>query len=127
MLGWRQWRGQQGERLAREYLQRHGYRIQAQNYRCRLGEIDIIAWDGATLVFVEVKTKSQALFGAPQAMVGRRKQQKIGQVAMYYVQQQRLLAVNVRFDVVAITTARDATPEVEHILAAFDYVGDMRY
>ena len=50
---WRQRRGQQGEALAAAYLLQQGYRIQQRNYRCRYGEIDIIAWDEATLVFVE--------------------------------------------------------------------------
>src|SRR5437763_12379646 len=69
MRSWRRWRGQQGEQMAAEFLQRQGYRIQQQNYRCREGEIDSIAWDGPTLVFIEVKTKGQTLFDAPQAMV----------------------------------------------------------
>ncbi len=74
MRSWRRWRGQHGEQMAVQFLQRQGYRIQHQNYRCRGGEVDIVAWDGPTLVFIEVKTKGQALFGAPQAMVDARKQ-----------------------------------------------------
>ena len=76
MRSWRRWRGQQGEQMAAQFLQRQGYRIAQQNYRCREGEIDIIAWDGPTLVFVEVKTKGQTTFGAPQAMVHGPKQKK---------------------------------------------------
>ena len=72
MAGWRQRRGQQGEQLAVAYLEGQGYRIQAHNYRHRRGEIDIIAWDGATLVFVEVKTKGHTAFGHPQEMVDAR-------------------------------------------------------
>ena len=59
MRSWRRWRGQHGEQMAVQFLQRQGYRIQQQNYRCRGGEVDIIAWDGPTLVFIEVKTKGQ--------------------------------------------------------------------
>lgn len=116
---WRRQRGQHGEELALAHLQRQGYRIQQQNYRCRRGEIDIIAWDGATLVFVEVKTKGQAAFGAPQAMVNQHKQHKIVAAAMTYLQQQALAGVALRFDVIAITLGQHGTPEVTHIPAAF--------
>jgi putative endonuclease len=119
MTLWRQRRGQQGEALAVAYLRQQGYRIQQQNYRCRNGEIDIIAWDGPTLVFVEVKTKGQLRFGAPQVMVDGRKQQKIVRVAMTYVQQQALHNTSVRFDVVAIVLQPGGTPEVTHLPAAF--------
>jgi putative endonuclease len=116
---WRRRQGQQGEALAAAYLQQQGYRIQNQNYRCRHGEIDIIAWDGPTLVFVEVKTKGQLRFGPPQVMVDWRKQQKIARIAMTYVQQQALHNTPVRFDVVAILLLPSGRPEVTHLPAAF--------
>jgi putative endonuclease len=119
MRSWRRWRGQQGEQMAAEFLQRQGYRIEQQNYRCREGEIDIIAWDGPTLVFIEVKTKGQTRFDVPQAMVHRHKQNKIVHVAMVYIQQRRLQRVDVRFDVVAITLLPGVPPEVTHVPAAF--------
>jgi putative endonuclease len=114
---WRR-RGQQGEALAAAYLQQQGYQVQQQNYRCRYGEIDIIAWDQGTLVFVEVKTKSHLRFGAPQSMVDRRKQQQLTRVAMAYVQQRALRNTPVRFDVVAIVY-EDGRPAVTHLPAAF--------
>ncbi len=119
MRSWRRWRGQQGEQMAAQFLLRQGYRIAQQNYRCREGEIDIIAWDGPTLVFIEVKTKGQTMFGAPQAMVNGHKQKKIVHVAMVYVQRHRLQDVNLRFDVVAITLFPGAPPEVTPVLGAF--------
>jgi len=119
MRSWRRWRGQQGEQMAAQFLLRQGYRIAQQNYRCREGEIDIIAWDGPTLVFIEVKTKGQTMFGAPQAMVDGHKQKKMVHVAMVYVQRHRLQDVNLRFDVVAITLFPGAPPEVTHVLGAF--------
>ena len=119
MRSWRRWRGQQGEQMAVQFLQRQGYRIAQQNYRCREGEIDIIAWDGPTLVFVEVKTKGQTTFGAPQAMVNVPKQKKMVHVAMVYVQRHRLQDVSIRFDVVAITLFPGVSPEVTHVLGAF--------
>jgi putative endonuclease len=124
---WRRQCGQQGEGLAVDYLRRQGYGIVQQNYRCRSGEIDIIAWDGTTLVFVEVKTKSQPAFGAPQAMVNRGKQKKMVQVAMLYVQQQALYNTPLRFDVVAITLRPGRDPEVTHLPAAFTPAHDFIY
>jgi putative endonuclease len=102
-----------------QFLQRQGYRITQQNYRCRGGEVDIIAWDGPTLVFIEVKTKGQMAFGAPQAMVDGQKQKKIVHVAMVYVQQHQMQDVNIRFDVVAITRLPGVPPEVTHVPGAF--------
>jgi putative endonuclease len=119
MRSWRRWRGQQGEQMAVQFLRHRGYRIAQQNYRCRVGEVDIIAWDGPTLVFIEVKTKGQTTFGAPQAMVDTHKQKKIVHVAMVYVQEQRLQDTNLRFDVVAITLLPGASPEVTHVPGAF--------
>ena len=124
---WRRLSGQQGERIAADYLQRQGYRIQQQNYRCRSGEIDLIAWDGATLVFVEVKSKRQSLFGPPQAMVDIRKQRTLTRVAMIYVQQNRLQRVALRFDVVAVTFSADGGAAVTHVPAAFSAQGDFYY
>src|SRR5215468_2890808 len=119
MRSWRRWSGQHGEQMAVQFLQRQGYRILHQNYRCRGGEVDIVAWDGPTLVFIEVKTKGQVLFGAPQAMVDARKQKKIVHVAMIYVQQHQLQDANIRFDVVAITLLPGLPPEVTHVPGAF--------
>jgi putative endonuclease len=119
MSFWRQQCGQRGEALALAYLKDQGYRIQQQNYRCRRGEIDIIAWDGPTLIFVEVKTKGQLAFGPPQAMVTLPKQKKIVQAAMTYVQRQAIQDVALRFDVVAVTLGHGGVPAVTHIPAAF--------
>lgn len=127
MSRWRRRRGEYGEQIAVEYLRERGYRIQHRNYRCRSGEIDIIAWDGSTLVFVEVKTKGQTAFGVPQAMVGDRKQKTVTRVAMTYVQQHRLRNAVVRFDVVAITLSPDGTPTVTHLPAAFSARGNFFY
>jgi putative endonuclease len=116
---WRRQSGQRGEEVAMAYLQEQGYRIQQQNYRARRGEIDIIAWDGPTLVFIEVKTNGQGAFGAPQARVDSQKQKKIVYTAMTYIQQQALQGVALRFDVIAVVLGRNGIPEVTHIPAAF--------
>ena len=127
MKGWRRQRGQEGEQLAVAFLQRQGYRIQEQNYRNRKGEIDIIAWDGETLVFVEVKAKTQTTFGYPEEMVDRRKQRTIVQVAMMYVHRHQLLQTSLRFDVVAIQLRPGGEPDVTHIPAAFEPAGPFFY
>ena len=118
MRGWRRKRGQDGEQIATEFLQRQGYRIEARNYRVRQGEVDIIAWDGAILVFVEVKTKSNAGFGHPEEMVDARKQRTLAQVAMVYVQQKQVEHTALRFDVIAVRLGT-GIPDVSHYPAAF--------
>lgn len=127
MFNWRRWRGQRGEEMAVAFLKRQGYRIVCQNYRYQRGEVDIIAWDKATLVFIEVKTKGQLDFGAPQAMVDRRKQHTIVRVAMGYVQEHHLRRTPLRFDVVAITWLSGAEPTVTHVPAAFTPTADFLY
>ena len=127
MRRWRQRSGQQGEQIAVDYLKKIGYQIEQRNFRCRQGEIDIIARDDATLVFIEVKTKSKTTFGAPQAMVTYTKQCTITRVAMYYVQQHRVMNTALRFDVIAIMFVPNQMPEVNHIPAAFSPVDAFFY
>lgn len=74
--------GSEGESFAADYLIKNGYRILERNFRTPLGEIDIIARDGETLVFIEVKARSNARFGPPQLAVDHRKQVKISRVAL---------------------------------------------
>lgn len=111
--------GSSYERLAAEYLEAQGYEILQMNYRCRIGEIDIVARDASYLVFVEVKYRSDQSCGLPQEAVGPRKQQIISKVADYY----RLThgcteATPCRFDVVGI-----CGENVQLIRNAFDYIG----
>ncbi len=97
--------GQEGETIAADYLKKRGYKIVEQNFRCSIGEIDLIAWEGETLVFVEVKARSSSQFGGPEGAVTLRKQEKIIRVASAYLQQKKLLTVLCRFDVVAVIKA----------------------
>lgn len=107
------------ERQAAEYLQSLGYRIIAKNFRCRLGEIDLIAREGDYLVFVEVKYRADGKMGQPQEAVGFRKQQKICRVADYYRMRYGVLDTQpCRFDVAA---CMGGTWEV--IRDAFSYIG----
>ena len=91
-----------GESLALKHLKARGYRILAQNYRARRGEIDLIARDGEFTVFVEVKTRRSLKFGLPQAAVTLQKQRQISKVALAYLQAQNLMDAPCRFDVIAI-------------------------
>ncbi len=111
--------GQAGEEIAARYLEQHGYRIIARNYRTRAGEIDIIARDRDTLVFVEVKTRRSVYFGNPKYAVDRRKQQKISRAALFYLQDTGQSRVKARFDVVSILSAGGRT-DVELVKNAFD-------
>lgn len=95
--------GSKYEQAAGEFLINKGYRIIAYNYRCKLGEIDIIALDGDELVFVEVKYRASSRYGSPMEAVDYRKQNKIYMVANYYLMEQHISKyTKVRFDVVGI-------------------------
>ena len=94
--------GIEGEAIAADYLIKHGYKLVERNFRCSIGEIDLVAWEGETLVFVEVKARSSSRFGDPAGAVTPQKQEKINRVALVYLQQKKLLTSLCRFDVVAI-------------------------
>lgn len=110
--------GKTGEDRAAIFLQKCGYRILEKNYRCPLGEIDIIALDGSTLVFVEVKTRSSYRYGLPQEAVGYRKQAKLRQLADYYTKHRGIYDVNCRFDVISVMNGAEIN-KIEHIKNAF--------
>lgn len=95
-------KGKAGEDMALGVLKKNGYRIIERNYRCRYGEIDIIAKDGDTIVFVEVKTRSSSSFGPPKASVDHRKQRHIIKAATEYLARCGLTDRDARFDVVGI-------------------------
>jgi len=116
--GYKQRVGRKGEDEAVQYLESKGYQILERNFRVNRGEIDIIAKDGDTLVFVEVKTKIRGGFGEPEDRVDRRKQVQLGKVAMGYLQEKMLEDVDCRFDVVAVTKIGGETT-IRHIEDAF--------
>lgn len=105
--------GRDSEKQAARLLVKHGYRIVEKNYRCSYGEIDLIARDGDTLVFCEVKARKSKAFGTPLEGVTRSKVAKIRKTAEHYLAKNGLTAVDCRFDVVAIEgTGEEATIEV---------------
>ena len=115
----RQQLGEAGEALAARLLRQRGYKIIETNYRNSLGEIDLIARDGNTLVFVEVKARQGLHFGNPKWAVTPRKQRKLSMVALYYLKQSGQSQSKARFDVVAIQSAGQR-PEIEIVRNAFE-------
>jgi putative endonuclease len=111
--------GKTGEDLACLELERRGYAIVARRYRRRRGELDIIARDGDTMVFVEVKAREGRAFGEASVAVTAHKRYKIAQLALDYLMRHRLTNCPCRFDVVSIHF--DAgTPVIEVFQGAFD-------
>jgi putative endonuclease len=111
--------GKTGEDLACRELERRGYAIVARRYRSRRGELDIIARDGATLVFVEVKTRHDRAFGQAAEAVGFVKRRRMAQLAMEYVLRHQLGNCPCRFDVVSIHLDQER-PAIEVFKNAFD-------
>lgn len=95
--------GATAEERAADALRLGGYRIVERNYRCKVGELDIVAREGPTLVFVEVRSRRTGEFGSALEAVGWRKQQKVSRVAAHYIAARRPRFDTARFDVVAIT------------------------
>ncbi|MCR5546303.1 MAG: YraN family protein [Lachnospiraceae bacterium] len=109
--------GTKYEELAANKLKEEGYEILEMNYRCRIGEVDIIAKDKEYLVFVEVKYRKTSKAGMPQEAVNYKKQKKISATAAYYLMSHHYRDdVSVRFDVVSVLSN-----EVEIIKNAFPY------
>ncbi len=110
--------GTKGEDLALKFLKKKGYRILSRNYKTPLGEIDIVAEDGGTLVFVEVKTRADDSFGLPFEAVDSRKREKLRKVALYYLKNRCKRDLPSRFDVLSIRAGQ--RNEIEHIIDAFE-------
>lgn len=111
--------GAAGERAAEQFLRRQRYTIVERNYRTRAGEIDLIALDGSTVVFVEVKTRTGTAHGSPFDAVNTRKQRQIVRVAQRFLAAKRLFERPARFDVVGVWW-EDGKPRCELIRNAFD-------
>jgi putative endonuclease len=112
--------GSEGERAAAAFLEARGYRILERNYRTRLGEIDLVAEEGRTLVFVEVKVRLNDRFGGPAAAITSVKQARIARLAQQYVMNRRLGERPCRFDVVLIWGDDPKTRRIELLPGAFD-------
>ncbi|MEN6321530.1 MAG: YraN family protein [Syntrophaceae bacterium] len=111
--------GKHGEDIAAAYLKKRSYKIIERNYTCLFGEIDIVAKDGDTIVFVEVKSRKSENFGDPQVAVGLEKQKKMSRISLKYLEEKNLYPCDARFDVVAIKIL-PAGNTIELIQNAFD-------
>ena len=114
--------GRFGEQVAADHLAAAGLTILARNWRCRDGELDIIARDGRELVFVEVKTRSSVSFGSPAEAVDRVKIARIRQLALRWMDAHRdtkTFWASVRFDVIAVVRQPSGRPDVQHLRGAF--------
>ena len=112
--------GKRGEEIAVSYLKGQKFTIVERNFRCKCGEVDIIARDGRTFVFLEVKTRRTLSFGPPQLAVTPFKQRQISKAALTWLSKKRLLDANARFDVIAILLHTGAAHGIEHIQNAFE-------
>lgn len=99
--------GKKGEDTAEKHLKKHGYKIIEKNYKSHSGEIDIIALDKGTIVFVEVKTRRNDEFGPPELSVNSTKRRKIIKSALNFLSARRIKDTPCRFDIVAITESPD--------------------
>lgn len=111
--------GESGEDLACAALERRGYAVLERRYRTRAGEIDVVALDGAVLVFVEVKTRRSVRFGHPAEAVTPAKRRRLAQMAADYLARRRPRCSACRFDVIAVTIGADGPPVIEVIPGAF--------
>lgn len=116
--------GKIGEDMACEYLYQEGYEILERNFRCRLGEIDIIATKNnkkadKSLIFVEVKTRTSLNYGRPSEAINNIKKQHILKVAKYYILKNKIKNPIVRFDAIEVLLEKQKTCSINHIKQAF--------
>jgi putative endonuclease len=116
--------GARGERAAERHLRRIGYHILERGCRSKVGEIDLVALVGDTVVLVEVKTRRSDERGTPAEAVGKVKQRRLTQAALGYLKARKLLEHRARFDVVAIMWPKgDRRPRIDHFQNAFEPTG----
>lgn len=122
--GHRKQLGNRGEIAAAEFLQGIGYRILYRQFRNRFGELDLIALDGQTIVFVEVKTRAQTIAGHPTESITLTKQRHMTRAALAFLKSRRWLTRPSRFDVISILWIDgDKPPRIDHYKNAFEPTG----
>lgn len=119
--------GKWGEDKACNYLQADGYQILRRNYKCRIGEMDIIARKRDLLTFIEVKTRRTTSYGRPGEAVNYRKQAKLTSVALYFLKEAAWKDASCRFDVIEVIAHPDETFLINHIEDAFQAVAGKYY
>ncbi|MFH1458479.1 MAG: YraN family protein [Candidatus Omnitrophota bacterium] len=111
--------GQKGEELAVQFLKEKGYKILRRNFKTKLGEIDIVAFDRDTHCFVEVKTRNSLRYGPPQEAVSFFKQRQMSKAALVFLKEYKLLECRARFDVVSVDHSQNP-PKLDLIKNAFE-------
>lgn len=111
--------GAYGEYEACKYLKKKGYQILKKDFRCKIGQIDIIARDGDTLCFIEVKCRSSYSFGQPEEAITWKKKQRIKKIAEYYILRKRITDTDIRYDAVTILEPKDDKKQISLIKNAF--------
>jgi len=113
--------GTRGELLAERWLLQRGYQILARNHQTRYAEIDLVAVDGRTVVFIEVKTRKDLRAGSPVEAVDEEKQLRLSRAAVAYLRRHHLHKIPVRFDVIAVDfSAGGKKPKLKHYRSAFE-------
>lgn len=107
--------GDWGEKIAQEHLKNDGYEILTTNWRCSIGELDVIAKDGDTVVACEVKTRTSAKFGSPLEVIGKDKARRLKQLLYAYLLANSLKARSVRIDIVGVTGIPESDPTIDHL------------
>ncbi len=108
--------GKIGEELAEKYLVNKEYYILARNYHSRFGEIDIIASDGESIVFIEVKTRTQNMFGTPLEAITQQKLSRMVKTSQFYLSQRNLHGKSYRFDAIEIIFGGSEKPTINHLV-----------
>lgn len=111
--------GKKGEELAVKFLKKAGYNILEKNFRSRLGEVDIIAEEKGSLVFIEVKSRASRQFGDPKEAITEQKKRQISKTALGFMNRHKLFGQQARFDVVTIQFV-NGKPQFELVKNAFD-------
>ena len=120
--------GDRGERTAVRFLKQQGYSILARQYRTDLGEIDIIALDGKTIAFIEVKTRKSNSKGEPFEAVTQQKQAQLTRLAGSFLKKHQLLHQPARFDIISILwLSEKSTPDIQHFQNAFEPSGEFQF
>ncbi len=112
--------GTRGEMLAGEYLRKQDYQILEKNFRCKMGEIDVVAVKAGRLRFIEIKTRSGPGFGRPEESVHPLKQKKLAKLAMWYLKEKKISETSISFDVLAVEWDPSAKPVFKLIEDAFE-------
>lgn len=116
--------GKAGENWAACSLEKKGYRVLEKNYRCQLGEIDLVLEKDRRIIFAEVKTRSSLEKGHPKEAVDERKRMQMGKTAAWYLKNHQMADASVRFDVVSVLLDRRGGYEIEHVENALNFDRD---